>query len=133
LTVVVPVWSKHDKRGPKAFLAAQVEAAMGNSFVVEVLTFLSAAHQDSVYPQRLSQRARKHKYESIRLLNQNVSAGLVNDTTILAVVILALASANMALDSVRSSLHVARLQVLGHVMYCTDCLSASRYREHLNT
>jgi hypothetical protein len=103
---VVPVWTRLDEKGPNSFIDAQMKAAMRDPFLLEFWAFLSTGHQDSFSSRRLSKRARQHKQNAIRLVNNRLNSGILDDTTIFAVVTIAVTSAIIAPDSVSTLFHL---------------------------
>jgi hypothetical protein len=89
-----------DSIGPRSFIDAQVKAAMRDPFLLEFWAFLCTAHQDSFFNRNLSKRAREHKQQAIRLINHRLNNGVTDDTTIFAIVTIAVTSAIIAPDSV---------------------------------
>lgn len=74
---------------------------MGSRLVLEVLAGLSFAHQDCLHQRVMSARTRKHIGEAVRLLNEKLRRGEVEDSVILAVGTMFITSATLAADKVR--------------------------------
>lgn len=73
---------------------------MGSPLLLEVLASFTTVHEDSMYRRKPSQKALKHKRDAIRLVNNKLNGGMVEDEIILAVGLMAITSATLVSNSV---------------------------------
>jgi hypothetical protein len=103
LTVIVPVWITYDEKGPSNFVDNHIKACMGSRLLLEVLAAFTFTHQDRLHKKAVSYKARKHSTEAVRLVNEKLRSGVVEDSLILAVGTLCITAATSAADAVRTS------------------------------
>lgn len=75
---------------------------MGSPLLRESLAAFTFAHRDSLHHRGASEKVLKHRSEALRMINDKLDSGIVEDATIMAVCQMFLTSVTLASASVRT-------------------------------